>query len=215
MRRHKYKHGMFLSLEGSEGAGKTTMLGVMEEWFKEHGRAVIRVREPGGTPMGERLRTVFLEGRNDNTGNVMSDILILVAAKFALYHDVILPALANGKVVITDRWTDTLYAYQGSGFGAKNSTIDAVLKSVKMDVDPDLTIHLDLPVSVGKARIKDRADNNALDEYPDEFFDRVRKGYHKRARNCEHIVQVDADRPVELVRLQVRNVLNERLGSKT
>lgn len=207
------RRGLFITLEGIEGAGKTTMLGVVENWFKQRGRETIRVREPGGTPLGERIRTLFLEAKKDEISKVEDDVMLLVAAKRALWRDVIRPNLNAGKIVIADRWTDTLFAYQGGGFGGSIEHINNVLKAHQIEHMPSLTLYLDVPPEVGLGRVRGRADNNALDGYSVKFFERVRTVFQQRVVSPEHFVRmisIDANRNQPDVEHAVLHALHTR-----
>lgn len=205
--------GLFVTLEGIEGAGKTTLLDTLDEWFTMKGQTVLRVREPGGTYLGEQLRSLFLDAQEKGYTKVEDDVMLLVAAKRALWRDKIRPALQAGRTVIADRWTDSLFAYQVGGFGGNEQHIRDVLKAHRADEMPNLTLLLDLDPETGIARTKDREGNNAIDAQSIRFFQRVRKVFKDRAASPEHFVRmipVDASRPLDEVRRRIIAVLDKR-----
>lgn len=177
-------HGRFITFEGGEGAGKSTQLARAAEWLRSRGVEVVVTREPGGTPRAERLRAILLE-RDDEPMPRSSELLLMFAARAVHLENLVRPAVARGAWVLCDRFTDATYAYQGGGRGLPKSQIDALVDIVHPDLQPDLTLLLDLPVAAGMARAASRNGNSGPDRFEAEqqaFFERVRATYLERAR---------------------------------
>ncbi len=173
--------GRLISLEGGEGAGKSTLLAGLREHFTREHIAIEYAREPGGTPVGEAIRGLVLDpayrGLDANT-----ELLLMFAARAELVHRVLEPALAAGRWVLCDRFTDASYAYQGGGRGIPGASIDALERIATAGLQPDLTLLLDLPVTAGRARARQRGDADRIEAERDDFFERVRNAYRGRAR---------------------------------
>lgn len=173
--------GLFITLEGIDGAGKSTQLTWLREFFENQGRAVLLTREPGGTVLGEALRTLLL-----NPAEAMhaeTEALLIFAARREHLARVILPALADGKVVLCDRFTDATYAYQGYGSGVELNKVGILEQWVQGSLRPDLTILLDVPVEIGRQRTAGSREADRFERERAEFFERVRQGYLQRARD--------------------------------
>ena len=195
--------GRFVTLEGVDGAGKSTFLPWIEKRLRASGRDVLMTREPGGTAMGERVRELLLHG--DVAAE--TEILLLFAARKEHLTQVILPALAKGTWVVCDRFTDATFAYQGAGRGVDASHIRALEQWVQGDVQPDLTLLFDLPVEVAKQRMTSVRSPDRFESEEVEFFERVRKGYQERARLFPARIHViDAGRSVADVESQLSAV---------
>ncbi|HEY6940600.1 dTMP kinase [Dokdonella sp.] len=202
--------GRLVTLEGGEGAGKSTVLAAVRERLEHHGIDVVVTREPGGTPFGEAVRKLVLDPAH---GGVCaeSELLLMFAARAQLVRELIQPALASGRWVLSDRYTDASYAYQGGGRGQPLERI-AELERWAAPVVPGLTLLLDLPVAQGLERVRARAlpplaqfdSTPALDRIesePDAFFERVRAAYRARAAaDPARFRIIDASRPVDDVR---------------
>jgi dTMP kinase len=176
--------GLFITLEGIDGAGKSTQLTWLREFFENQGRAVLLTREPGGTVLGEALRTLLL-----NPAEAMhaeTEALLIFAARREHLARVILPALADGKVVLCDRFTDATYAYQGYGSGVELNKVGILEQWVQGSLRPDLTILLDVPVEIGRQRTAGSREADRFERERAEFFERVRQGYLQRARDEPH-----------------------------
>ncbi|HUD40714.1 MAG TPA: dTMP kinase [Dokdonella sp.] len=171
--------GRLITLEGGEGAGKSTVLATVRERLAAHGIDVVVTREPGGTPLGEAVRALVLDPAY---GPVCaeSELLLMFAARAQLVRSVIEPALAAGRWVLSDRFSDASYAYQGGGRGQPPARI-ADLESWAAGVRPDLTLLLDLPVAQGLARAGGRAAADRIEAEREDFFERVRAAYRARA----------------------------------
>jgi dTMP kinase len=170
--------GKFITLEGVDGAGKSTHLGFVAEWLRQQGREVIVTREPGGTPLGETLRELLLHRDMDAD----TELLLMFAARQEHLSELILPALARGAWVVSDRFTDASYAYQCGGRGIEVARIAALEAWVQRGFSPDLTLLFDVPPEVAEVR---RSAARAADRFEREansFFSRVRNAYLERAR---------------------------------
>jgi len=207
--------GRFITLEGIEGAGKSTVAQTVSEWLSARGITVQVTREPGGTPLAERVRKIVLE-RGQETVPPQAETLLMFAARAIHLENLIRPALARGEWVICDRFTDATRAYQGAGRGLDLDWIEQLAKAVHADVQPDCTLLLDLPVEVGLGRARGRS-GQAADRFEaerEEFFERVRQGYLRIARAEPARVRIiDAARTLPEVKEQVERVL-ERLRSR-
>lgn len=170
--------GKFITLEGIDGAGKSTHHAWLSEFLKKQGREVVETREPGGTPLGEKLRALLLS----EAMHLETEALLMFAARREHLAKLILPALEAGKWVVSDRFTDASYAYQGGGRGLAPEKIMALEQWVQGDFQPDLTLVFDLPVEIACERLSKTG--NAPDRFEREsraFFDRVRNSYLQRA----------------------------------
>jgi len=173
--------GLFITLEGPEGAGKSTNRDYLAERLRAAGVEVVLTREPGGTPLAERIREVLL-APGDEPMNTDTELLLVFAARAQHLAEVIRPALARGAVVICDRFTDSTYAYQGGGRGLCLQRIAALEAFVQGDLRPDLTLLFDLPVEVGMARASARGRLDRFELEGQAFFDAVRTAFLERAR---------------------------------
>ena len=177
-------HGRFITFEGGEGAGKSTQISRAAEWLRGRGVEVLVTREPGGTPRAERLRAILLE-RDSEPMPQSCELLLMFAARATHLDNLIRPAVSRGAWVLCDRFTDATYAYQGGGRGMPVAQIDALAGIVHPDLQPDLTLLLDLPVAAGLARASHRNGADGPDRFEAEqqaFFERVRDTYLERAR---------------------------------
>jgi dTMP kinase len=192
--------GRFITLEGIEGAGKSTVAAALASTLRARGITVLTTREPGGTPLAERIRTLVLEPAGEPVGAV-TETLLMFAARRLHVEQRIAPALARGEWVVCDRFTDATRAYQGGGRGVAVALIEQLAQAVHGDTQPDLTLFLDVPVRVGLARAASR--RGGADRFESEtaaFFDRVRTRYLEIARiEPGRVVTIDADQPLEVV----------------
>lgn len=205
--------GRFITLEGGEGAGKTTAMRTIAQWLGARGRTVVTTREPGGTAEAERIRELLLDP--DAKGlTPLSELLLMFAARQENLVGVIRPALERGEDVVCDRFTDASRAYQGAGRALGVETVDKLADLVHPDLDPDLTLLLDVPVAVGMARIRERGgDPDRMEQNRPEFLERVREAYLAQAeREPERFVLIDATRPVDQVAHDIERALEERLN---
>jgi dTMP kinase len=196
--------GLFISLEGVDGAGKSSHVEWLAEHFRQRGRTVVFTREPGGTPLGEKLREIVLH----DSMHPETEALVMFAARCEHVERVIRPALARGDVVISDRFTDASFAYQCGGRGLPEERLGILEQWVHGDLQPDLTLLFDVPGEVaqarlGAARAPDRFERERMD-----FHGRVRDAYLRRAaRYPERIRVVDGSRSLDEVRAQLAAIL--------
>jgi len=197
--------GKFVTLEGGEGVGKTTNLEFAQRWLEAKGIEVVVTREPGGTPLAERIRQLLL----DPTESVAEDaeLLLMFASRAQHLAEVIRPALAAGKWVLCSRFTDSTYAYQGGGRGIDLSRIAALAEWLHGDCQPDLTLLLDLPVTEGLERARARAELDRIELEDMAFFERVRETYLQRAASQSQYVVINANQELELVQQQIEQAL--------
>ncbi len=172
--------GLFITLEGPEGAGKSTNREYLAQRLREHGIDVVMTREPGGTPLAERIRELLLDP-SDETMAVDTELLLMFAARAQHLAMVIRPALARGAVVLCDRFTDATYAYQGGGRGLPIERIATLEHFVQGQLRPDLTLVFDLPVEIGLARAAARGRLDRFEQEGQPFFEAVRQAYLQRA----------------------------------
>jgi dTMP kinase len=198
--------GRFITFEGGEGAGKTTQLARAAAWLRERGVEVTVTREPGGTPRAERLREMLLE-RGDEAMPQSCELLLMFAARATHLDNLVRPAVARGAWVLCDRFTDATYAYQGGGRGLLVAHIDALVRIVHPDLQPDLTLLLDTPVDTGLARARHRNGDGGPDRFEAEqreFFERVRSVYLERAGSePDRFRVIDATRAADEVTVEV------------
>jgi len=204
--------GLFITLEGIEGAGKSTVARAIGDWLRARGMRAILTREPGGTPLAERVRQIVLE-RGAERLTAATEALLMFAARGIHVENLILPALERGECVVCDRFTDASRAYQGAARGIDPAWIESLASQVQGGLEPDCTLLLDLPVPVGLERARSRH-AGATDRFEAEaqaFFERVRTGYLELARQEPGRIHViDAAAPLGAVERQVVAVL-ERL----
>lgn len=205
---------MFITFEGPEGSGKSTQLPALADYLQEIGHDVICTREPGGTDIGNQIREVLM--RMDNTGlHPRTEILLFLAARAQLVEEVINPSLAQGKIVLCDRYGDSTLAYQGYGHGLDLDTLRAMLQFATGGLKPDLTILLDVDVPTGLKRKKIIEEWNRLDAFELSFHERVRAGYHILAeQEPERWKVVDASQSLVQVKAQIRSLVMDKLAQQ-
>jgi len=188
-------HPRFISLEGGEGAGKTTAIAAVRECLQARGHEVVLTREPGGTPLAERIRELLLDPRDEKL-EAEAELLLVFAARAQHVRQVVRPALQRGAFVISDRFTDSSYAYQGHGRGLDTDWIDA-LERRAVGLKPGLTLLLDLDVREGRARASGRdLWPDRIESEQDDFFERVRAGFRQRAAaEPQRFRVIDASQP--------------------
>lgn len=205
----------FITIEGVEGAGKSTCLGRIEALIREAGLSPLTTREPGGTPLGEALRELLLGHRHDGMGDA-TELLLMFAARAEHLRAVIEPALAAGRWVICDRFTDATYAYQGYGRGIGLGRIEQLEDWVQGPRRPDLTILMDLPVALGLERAGKRSEPDRFEREAMDFFERVRDGYLRLAEaHPARFRIVDASLSLSEVADQIDAVIEPYLASST
>lgn len=203
--------GRFITLEGSEGAGKSTNLSYIHQQLQQSGIEVVLTREPGGTPLGEQIRELLLDHRQQAMGSD-TELLLMFAARAQHLHELILPALEQGKWVLCDRFTDATYAYQGAGRGISKERIGVLEQWVQGELRPDLTFFLDIPVDQGLARAGERSTPDRFEREQIDFFERVRQGYLEQAkRDPQRYRVVDASLALEQVQSQINRLLGDYL----
>jgi dTMP kinase len=202
------KSGKFITLEGGEGVGKSTNLSFVHNYLTNNRIPVLTTREPGGTEIAEKLRTILIE-KNDEKLTDQAELLLVFAARAQHVEHVIKPALARGEWVLCDRFTDATFAYQGGGRGLPVSAIAWLETFVQQELRPDLTLLLDASSEIGMGRAKAR--NEHLDRFESErmaFFDQVRKSYLTRAALYpDRIAVINAESALEEVQNQIGQAL--------
>jgi dTMP kinase len=204
--------GRFVTLEGIEGAGKSTVARFAQEWLKARGMRAVVTREPGGTPLAERVRDIVLTPGAEPIPPE-AELLLMLASRAIHLASLIRPALARGEWVICDRFTDATYAYQGGGRGLPVHLIERLVAIVQGGLAPDCTLLLDLPVREGLQRARARsAGTDRFEQEQEPFFERVRQTYLALARRDEKRFRVvDASRPLEAVHRDVAAILESLL----
>ena len=190
---------MFISFEGTEGVGKTTLIRKLFEHFQAHGREVVLTREPGGTPLAEQIRSLLLSVNHDEKMSNDTELLLMYAARAQHLQQVILPALAQGKMVLCDRFTDSSFAYQCAGRGLSRDKLELLNQNFVAKM-PDITFWLDAPIETGMLRARERG---ALDRFEQEkvaFFEKVRSGFQELYQaQPERMKRTDATQTPEQV----------------
>ena len=201
----------FITLDGIDGAGKSTNLAVMKAWFEKHKLPVLFTREPGGTPAGEALREILLNPVTQVS--LRTETLLMFAARQQHLETVILPALKNGTHVVSDRFTDATFAYQGGGRGVPLQDIAMLEHWVQGDFRPDLTLLLDVPLEVSMARINQTREKDRFEQEEAEFFNRVREVYLQRANEQpERYAVIDSSQSLDAVKNQIETALDSHFG---
>lgn len=202
--------GKFIVIEGLEGAGKTTARQVIVDTLRENGITdLVYTREPGGTPLAEKLRTLIKDGIDGETVTDKAEVLMLYAARIQLVDNVIKPALARGQWVIGDRHDLSSQAYQGGGRGIDRKLMESLRDTVLGDFYPDFTLYLDLPPETGLARARSRGELDRIEQESLDFFRRTRARYLELAEADPRIVTVDASQSMDNVHQSIRTaVLN-------
>lgn len=198
--------GKFITLEGIDGAGKSTHLVWLAKFLKDKGLTVVVTREPGGTELGEKLRELLLDGRQ--TMHAETETLLMFAARREHLDKVILPALARGDWVISDRYMDASFAYQGAGRGVPLQKLTLLEGWVQGIFSPDLTLYFDVPAEIGKARVQSIKSADRFETESDQFFERIRQGYLQRAQQFrQRISVIDASLPIEQVQQNLMQLI--------
>ena len=205
------KKGLFITLEGIEGAGKSTAVDFIEDFLTKEGHDVIKTREPGGTVVGEQIREILLKNEN-YTLTYDTELLLVFSARAQHIQEVILPALSSGKIILCDRFTDASYAYQGGGRGIDASRINLLEKWVQGDLRPNLTLLFDLDVSIGMQRTKKRSDADRFEREEINFFEKIRNTYLERAKNePQRFRIINSASSLESVKEQIITILKDFL----
>lgn len=201
------KRGSFITVEGGEGVGKSTNITFIAGQLRAAGHDPLLTREPGGTALAESIRALLLEPRPEPIAQ-MTELLLVFAARAQHLAEVIEPALAAGRWVLCDRFTDATYAYQGAGRGLDRRVIGELERLVQGERRPDLTILLDAPVEIGRQRASARGALDRFEQEQQAFFERVRQDYRQRAGSePERFRIIDAASPLAQVQAQLQAVL--------
>ena len=199
--------GQFITVEGSEGVGKSSNLAFIEDYLRNAGIDIVRTREPGGTPLSESVRELLLDARQTHMCDDM-ELLLMFAARAQHLDEVIRPALEEGKWVLCDRFTDATYAYQGGGRGVPMQRIQTLEDWVQGELRPDHTLLLDMPVADGLERAGARSEPDRFEQERHDFFERVRETYLARAKQePDRIHVIDASPALEVVQSHIADVL--------
>ncbi len=199
--------GKFITLEGIEGTGKSTQIEFVTQYLRSKGKKVLSTREPGGTPVGEKIRTLLLANDMTPMGEV-TELLLMFAARAEHVEKVIQPALQEGKWVVSDRFFDASYAYQGYGRDMDLDRINALKKLSIGDLEPDLTILLDVSLSTSSQRVTERGNQDRFEKETFDFHQKVRDGYLKIAdKNKKRIMVVDSNQSIARVQADIMEKL--------
>jgi dTMP kinase len=194
----------FITFEGMDGAGKSTHLAWFADALRQRGLDVVVTREPGGTPLGEQLREILL---NQPMG-IGTEALLMFAARLEHIEQVIKPALRAGKWVVSDRFSDASFAYQGGGRGLDWDKLNQLEQWVHPDLQPDLTLFFDVPVEVARQRLVNNISLDRFEQEQADFFERVRAGYHKRVQqNPQRYVLIDAAQTLDIVKHKLEEII--------
>lgn len=203
--------GIFISMEGPDGAGKTTQIELLKAYLENKGYEILITREPGGTKISEAIRSIILD-RSNVEMDYMTEALLYASARAQLVAEVIKPAIAAGKAVISDRFVDSSAVYQGMARGLGVENVYKINEFAIQNMMPKLTIHLDLPASVGIMRKKNQAELDRMELEKTEFHERVAEGYRQLAKmSPERIYTIDATLPVEEIHKLILSKLEEIL----
>ncbi len=204
--------GHFITIEGTEGMGKSTVMHCIERFLANSQFDYLMTREPGGTEIAEEIRKIILQHYTE-TMNSETELLLYFAARLQHVSALIKPALAQGKVVVSDRFTDASYAYQGGGRQLSLKHIELLEEHFVGGLQPDMTILLDAPVEIGLTRIQARGEPDRMESERQDFYERVRSAYHQRAQaHPERFVIIDATAAVSEVETKVQSALKARLS---
>ncbi|WP_372739556.1 dTMP kinase [Neptunomonas sp.] len=207
----KVNKGCFITIEGTEGVGKSTNVEFIRQYLADKGIDLRLTREPGGTPLAEEIRELLLQPREEVVCDD-AEILLVFAARAQHVDQVIKPTLEKGGWVLSDRFTDATFAYQGAGRGISWNRIQQLEQYVLGDLRPDLTILLDIPVEEGMARVMQRGEPDRFEREKLDFFDKVRQGYHHRLRaEPDRFALIDASQSLQGVQQQIAAALAEKL----
>lgn len=207
-------NGKFISIEGIEGAGKSTQLSFIRDFLETRGKRVVVSREPGGTELGEQIRELLLAPREDGMSED-AELLLMFAARAEHIHQVIKPALERGDWVLCDRFVDATFAYQGGGRGIDRNRIETISDWTLRGLETDLTLLFDLPVAVGQSRvIKRQQEKDRFEQEKAAFFEKIRDCYLQRAEaEPQRIKCIDASRDIEAIQSQLSVILTELLST--
>lgn len=219
MKQKDHNKGCFITLEGGEGVGKSSNIAFIDAYLKDklvqNNRQLCLTREPGGTPLAEEIRQLIVQPRKERV-HENTELLLMFAARSQHLAEFILPELERGNWVLSDRFTDASFAYQGGGRGLSFDTIELLEKLVQKDLRPDLTFLLDMPVELGLARAQARNELDRIEQEELDFFERVRQVYLQRAQaDPERFAVIDASESLEKVQENIALVLEKFLKDKS
>lgn len=204
--------GLFITIEGTEGVGKSTNVAFVRDYIASQGIELVVTREPGGTPLAEEIRHLLLAPRSELFDPV-AELLLIFAARAQHMSEVIAPALARGAWVLSDRFTDATYAYQGFGRGLPLDVIRSLENMVQHQLQPDKTLLLDIDVHVGLKRARARGDLDRFEQEDIRFFESVRAGYKARVdENPQRYAVIDAGNPLAHVQKDIQRTLDVLIG---
>jgi dTMP kinase len=207
-----HKKPLFITIEGIEGAGKSTNAQLVVDHLKNLGLSVVHTREPGGTVVAEKIRKIFLDKTISESITNQAELLMMFAARSQHLENLIIPALHSGKSVVCERFTDASFAYQGGGRGIDMQSIVFLENFVQKDLRPDLVLLFDVDVTVGLERIKTRNSIDRIEQEKIEFFNRVKEVYLKLARETpEKYFIVDANKDLISIKQHIIEILNKNL----
>ena len=202
----------FITLDGIDGSGKSTHLATIKNWFEQQQLPVLFTREPGGTAIGEALREILLNPATQ--ASLRTETLLMFAARQQHLEEVILPALQQGISVVSDRFTDATFAYQGGGRGVLFADIETLENWVQGSLRPDLTLILDVPLEVSMERINRSREKDRFEQEQADFFTRVRAAYLQRAQAApQHYAIIDSNRELTEVQAEIETILQQHLAS--
>ncbi len=201
--------GKFITIEGSEGAGKSTNIHFIQDYLNKKNIEFISTREPGGTPVAEKIRDLLLDKANTSLCDD-AELLLMFAARSQHLNELIIPALEAGKWVLSDRFTDASFAYQGGGRGLSWDKIAQLEQWVQGSLRPDATILLDIPVDIGMQRVRERGETDRFEQEQLSFFNRIREAYLKLANeDPERFHVIDTQSSIEDVHKQLSAVMEK------
>ena len=211
--------GRFITFEGGEGVGKSTNIQAVARYLESQGRSVIVTREPGGTPIAEKIRNDLLKAHHEESMSDMAELLLMFAARAQHVDAVIRPALARGDWVLCDRFTDSTIAYQGYGRGLGLEKIEQLKELAQGGLEPDLTLLLDAPVDVGMKRARARAqvlaeETDRIEAEAISFFEKVRQGFLELSQRHSRFRVIDATAPLEQVTADVVALVVQELSQQ-
>ncbi|MYN06934.1 dTMP kinase [Pseudoduganella aquatica] len=201
----KHYSGKFISFEGIDGAGKSTHIGFVTDFIRARGVQLVSTREPGGTPLGEKIRELFLHEKM----HLETETLLVFASRREHLAQVIEPALARGDWVLTDRFTDASFAYQGAGRGLDRAKLETLAHWVHADLEPDLTFLFDVPLEVARARLDATRELDKFEREQEDFFHATRNEYLRRAAEAPHRFRViDSTRSIAEIQQELAGILD-------
>ena len=198
--------GLLITFEGPDGSGKTTQISLLREYLKYKGFEVIYTREPGGTEISEKIRDIILDNKNTKMSD-MCEALLYASSRAQLVHEIIKPAIAQGKIVICDRFVESSIVYQGIGRNLGIDRIRMINEAATDGLKPDITFMLTIPFEEGLRRKAKQRSFDRLENSGDDFHKRVYDGYMNLASSADYIRVIDANRPVEEIHRDIANII--------